>query len=104
MKAHLTRFRVTYITTGVAIASAVGAELAALKDAPPSELSSKSWVFWTCLVAAVVVSAGNNIIAALHEPPPSNPITKTWGAPEDARRIALGQPITIPPVSSEQTK
>ena len=102
MKAHLTRFRVTYLTTAVALASALGAELAALKDATPAELAAKSWVFWTCLGCAVITSAVNNVIAALHVPPSDNPITKTWGTPDDAKRIALGEPVNIPPVTKDQ--
>lgn len=69
MKSHLSRFRVTYITAAVAIAAAMGAEFAALKDMPTAELAAKSWAFWVSLVSAVVVNAGNTILAALHPAP-----------------------------------
>jgi hypothetical protein len=69
MKSHVSRFRVTYLTACVAVASAVGAEFAALKDMPVSDIHAKTWAFWVALGAAVLVNAGNTIIAALHPAP-----------------------------------
>lgn len=73
MKSHVSRFRVMYLTALVAVASAIGAEFAALKDLSPAELSGKTWVFWLVLLAAVVVNAGNTILAALHPAPEPAP-------------------------------
>lgn len=69
MNSHLSRFRVTYITAAVAVASAVGAEFLALKDVAPDVLHAKTWAFWVSLFSAVVVNAGNTILAALHPAP-----------------------------------
>lgn len=81
MRSHVFRFRATYLTAIVSVATAIGAEFSALKDVPMADLHAKTWAFWLTLGTAVIVNAGNTILAALHAPPepspanvPSNPL------------------------------